>query len=470
MTGSRTRRGWIEPLRSGLQVLAVALAAILVVALSAPDPAAAQQRPRSILEMLFGGGTQPVQPPRVQRRVIRTAPPRPPRRSTRSTRSSSSRDSAKAPTASASDGSGDASPAAKDIAAKTVLVVGDFMAGSLAKGLDDVYSDNKMVDVTSDIDGSSGLVRDDHFDWPKKLGPIIDREKPDVLVVMLGSNDRQIMNVGSQSLTLRSDAWNAEYERRVNAIADIAEKKKVPLVWVGMPSFKYDRMSEDMIFFNDLYRKAATRVSGEFVDVWDGFVDADGQFVYSGPGVNGQTVQLRNSDGITMTDAGSEKLAFFAQKAIDRVLGDTSGAAGIRLSSNELPNMQLPPITNAANAVSTPPVSLDDPKLDGGDTLLGGGHVRSFALEPSPRDKLVLNGAGTGHIEGRADDFGWNEKSAAVAPGNAVAYRGTIDLDKVRAHEGIKPPPEMPSLVDAIVADWSKENAQAQQGVAKPAK
>ena len=58
----------------------------------------------------------------------------------------------------------------------------------------------------------SGLVREDHYDWTEKLGPILDEAKPEVLVVMLGSNDRQPMTVGSRSLPSRSEEW----VRRVN--------------------------------------------------------------------------------------------------------------------------------------------------------------------------------------------------------------------------------------------------------------
>ena len=41
--------------------------------------------------------------------------------------------------------------------------------------------------------------------------------------------------------------------------------------------------------------------------------------------------------------------------------------------------------------------------------------------------------------------------------------------DAVRAKEGIKPPKELPSIVDAIISDWSEQNQEAQKGLAKPA-
>ena len=75
---------------------------------------------------------------------------------------------------------------------------------------------------------------------------------------------------------------------------------------------------------------------------------------------------------------------------------------------------------------------------------------------------LVLNGNSTGNIAGRADDFAWNEKRAAVSPGGPpIAYRGSLDLNKLRENEGIEPPEEMPSILDAIIEDWSRSNDAA---------
>lgn len=450
--GSSPARGWL----ARMMVAALAAIAVFVTAVVPQSAAYAQQRPRTVLEMLFGNQTREAAPPR---RVIRkrAAPRKQRTRRSRSSSSSKRTSPSRAPAAAAA-----AAPDKNDTA-QTVLVVGDFMADSLAKGLSDVYADNADVMVKARANGSSGLVREDYYNWRTSLGPIMEEEKPAVVVVMIGSNDRQQIDTGSGSASLRSDAWVAEYQKRIAAIAGTVKEKGVPLVWVGVPSFKFDRMSEDMIFLNDLYSKGVASVSGEFVDVWDGFVDANGGFVYSGPGVSGQKVQLRGSDGITMTGDGADKLAFFAERAITKRLRNPAApGTAFSLSEEQLPNMQLPPISNAANAVNAAPVALDDPSLDGADRLLGAGAVQGFSLEPSPRDRLVLNGNSTGNIAGRADDFAWNEKRAAVSPsGPPIAYRGSLDLNKLRENEGIEPPEEMPSILDAIIEDWSRSNDAA---------
>ena len=440
---------------SSLRLFAVLSAAILALSALLPIEAAkAQQRPRTIVEMLFGGGNRMNEAPsqqRVKKRVIRRqgASSRAKPARTRST-SRATPQRSRAPAAAVATS---APTVDKDENAKTVLVVGDFLADGLADGLEDTYSDNSMVRVTARTNGSSGLVREDFYDWSQELGPILDEVDPAAVVMMIGSNDRQPMTVSGTTLSVRSNGWTAEYEKRATDIANIAKEKNTPIVWVGMPSFKYDSMNEDMVFFNDIYRRAVERVSGNYVDIWEGFVDEKGDFVYSGPDVNGQTTRLRGSDGLRMTDAGKEKLAFFTEKALTRVLGNVTPE--VALGDEALPKMQLPPLANAASARTAPPVSMSDPKFDGGDNLLGTGSAASFALDLSPRDRLVLQGDVSGQREGRADNFAWTEKTAAVRAEAPIAYRGTLDLGRVKAESGIKPPAEMPSIIDAIIEDWA---------------
>ena len=446
--------------QSARTTLVALLAAVAVLLTSVA--AEAQQRPRTVMEMLFGGGTQAVperpaaRQPVVRQKKVRTT--RPAQKKKQRSQAARSKPSAPQRAAAAS-----AAPTAKKEDARTVLVAGDFLAGSLADGLSNLYAENDMVEIEARVDGSSGLVRDDHYDWTVKLGPILDEVKPAVLVMMLGSNDRQPITVGSRSFAARSEDWVRQYEERIGKITEAARSRSVPLVWVGTPAFKFDRMSEDMVFFNDLYRKGVANVSGEYVDIWDGFVDANGAFAYSGPGVNGQTTQLRNSDGITMTSAGEDKLAFFAERAINRMLGTTIASTGaVVLGPDQLSAIQLPPLGNAANALQAAPVSIDDPSLDGADALLSAGTASGFSLEPSPRERLVINGGDTGGIEGCADSFAWSEKSASVTPsGPPIVSRGSLSLQSVRESEGIKPPEEMPTILDAILEDWSRENEAA---------
>lgn len=299
--------------------------------------------------------------------------------------------------------------------ARAVLVVGDFMAAGLAEGLDAVFAQNPSVRVIDRSNGSSGLVRDDFYNWPQEIKSILAAENPAAVLVMIGSNDRQQMPVADTREQPRSDAWDKEYERRAGALAKDLADSKVPFLWVGMPAFKPSKMTSDMLAFNDVYRAAAEASKGEFVDIWDGFVDENGAFITSGPDVNGQPVRLRSDDGINLSRAGKRKVAFYAEKPLLKILGlsDPSGASDAHTPAGvpaEQPGQPVQPAT----VDRTAPMMLNDPSLDGGTELLGAGQAGTSNHEVSAQ-KLMDQELAPAAPPGRADDFSWPPR--AEAPG-----------------------------------------------------
>jgi len=75
-----------------------------------------------------------------------------------------------------------------------VLVLGDGMADWLAYGLEDAYAEQPDMGVIRKAKNTSGLIKyqpkGDPADWAAAAKGILATEKPDVIVVMLGLNDR----------------------------------------------------------------------------------------------------------------------------------------------------------------------------------------------------------------------------------------------------------------------------------------
>jgi hypothetical protein len=80
------------------------------------------------------------------------------------------------------------------VAERNVLVLGDAMADWLAYGLEDAYAEQPDMGVVRKHKTVSGLIRyqpkGDPADWAAAAKGILATEKPDVIVVMLGLNDR----------------------------------------------------------------------------------------------------------------------------------------------------------------------------------------------------------------------------------------------------------------------------------------
>lgn len=291
--------------------------------------------------------------------------------------------------------------------ARKVLVVGDFLAGGLADGLQAAFADLPGVIVVDRSNGSSGFVRDDYYDWPGQISGILEEEEPAIVVVMIGSNDRQQIRTDAGRLAVRSEDWDKEYNARITAFATELKNASVPYVWVGMPSFKLSSMTADMLAFNDFYKTVAVANGGEFVDIWNGFVDENGNFITTGPDINGQVVRLRGSDGINLTRAGRRKVAFYAEKPLKKLLGRAADPNIGTLTPEMLPTLSLDPVPLQMKIDRTAPISLTDPDLDGGDELLGRVPEPAVALpeDPSPVQRLTLEGVAPESEPGRADDF-----------------------------------------------------------------
>lgn len=346
--------------------------------------ASAQERPRTIFDLLFG--PKQAQPQRQyerpkQQRTRPAKPKRTPKTAKPATRAIS------APTPQPEINFVEKKPDAKK-----VLVVGDFIGNGLAEGLDIAFASDPDLRIVSRINGSSGFVRDDHFDWPANIGTILDEEKPDAVVIMIGANDRQAITTKGQIFAARSPEWTTEYQSRLSSFTKQITDKNYPLIWVGQPPFRPRGMAQDMLALNEIYRTTSERAGGKFVDVWDGFVDEEGNFTQTGFDINGQTARLRNNDGINTTTAGKRKLAFYAEKPLKALFSDNRDKEQLLPTAGEQDRSK--PVDRIA------PVSLRDIDRDSSGVLLGG-TLTSRKIDEEKAVKEQKN------VPGRADDFSW---------------------------------------------------------------
>jgi hypothetical protein len=217
----------------------------------------------------------------------------------------------------------------KDENARKILVVGDFIAGGLAWGLDQTFADEPKIAVFDVSNNASGLVRDDHYDWNTQLPTILNEQKPDVVVVLIGANDRQQIRSGKDRLAPHSDGWEKAYIARITSMADTLKVFGRPFFWVSAPPMRASSSSRDMDYFNGLYKTAVAAAGGHYIDIWNGFTDDNGNYISSGPDVDGQLRALRNSDGINFTRAGRLKLAFYVEREIRKQTGIGAGAGDL---------------------------------------------------------------------------------------------------------------------------------------------
>ncbi len=234
-----------------------------------------------------------------------------------------------------------------------VAVLGDSLGQIMGQGLVDVLGDRPEIGVLRKARDSTGLVRDDFYDWPKAAQDLLasqekltnqeklvnqeklaNRERPanqeklagvektsspekiNVAVMMVGSNDRRPIKDGSGFLEPFSPKWQEVYAARVTAFASAFRGRKVKLIWVGLPVMRGEKTASESVALNAIYKEHAAKAGAIFVDTQDVFADEKGQFTTYGPDLNGEIVRLRTPDDVHFTKAGARRLAHLIEGEI----------------------------------------------------------------------------------------------------------------------------------------------------------
>ena len=358
---------------------------------------------------------------------------------------------------------------AKDANARKILVIGDYVAGGIAYGLDQALAKETKLAVVDRSNSNSGLVRPDSYDWNEKLLGILNEENPDVIVIALGNNDRQQLRVDNQRLPMRSDDWQRLYLQRVGGLIDTLRVYGRPFFWVSAPPVRNAAISADMAYLNDLYEPRVTGAGGHYVDVWNGFTNASGQYIATGPDIEGQVRALRTSDGVNFTRAGKLKLSYYVEREIRRQTGIGAGTVDPLASTTQTSTIEIGP--DGKKRLVGPVISLSDP-LPGASGQLAGDPApivydisTGMVLEaPAPYAtapeetalyRLVVKGEPLPGAAGRVDDFSWppRQREAQVFVGPPpVAAGPSADpgrLDTIAVQKAILTPLANPAAEPA---------------------
>jgi uncharacterized protein len=364
-----------------------------------------------------------------------------------------------------------------------VVVMGDAMADWLAYGLEDAFMDRPEMGIARKHRTGSGLIRYSprrDVDWAQTAREIIAAEKPKFVLMMIGVNDHQAIRertpvprpaasvskpggaAGPQStpgqtaqsvpapikdeaisdpenpeqpplggagagrnsnatgpFEFHTDQWEAAYTKRIDATIAALKSGGVPVFWVGLPAQRGSKASSDASYLNELYRGRAEKAGIVFVDIWDGFVDEQGQYSPQGPDFEGQIRRLRSADGVYFTKAGALKLAHYVEREIDRSEANRALQVALPTSIEQAPAgakaggpsarpLVGPVIPLTASTTAGPAGS------SASEELLGGAHPAASPLAANPlATRVLIKGEPSAAPAGRADDFNWPRENAA---------------------------------------------------------
>jgi hypothetical protein len=210
----------------------------------------------------------------------------------------------------------------------TNFVAGDSLAAEFGTSLYRIAADRKLYraagDAAVDFKISSGLARPDYFNWPAELSRQVAKLNPEIVVLMLGSNDNQaLLAPDGHTYAFGTAGWKKEYHRRVGAVMDQLIARDRWVAYVGVPILA--TRNEQWPIINAVIREeAAKRSRAVYVDSFSLFQDPNGHYTQYLPNDKGQLVQVRTADGIHFQRAGADLLARATLSAMEHTIVNIS--------------------------------------------------------------------------------------------------------------------------------------------------
>lgn len=194
-----------------------------------------------------------------------------------------------------------------------VLMIGDSQMRSIAGGFMRLIGETSPIKITEVSVPSSGFVRGDYYNWPKKLQSIFTENKNtpfDIAIIFLGMNDYQNFYDREGNILIKeTPEWETAYSEKIKKHLDIllAHTKKV--YWLGMPVVRNKVYNADLSYIEKIQKKIASHYSSEQLIKFSMSEAAPGMGVPYTDTLQtseGKKIKLMRDDGTHYTISGGE--------------------------------------------------------------------------------------------------------------------------------------------------------------------
>ena len=215
----------------------------------------------------------------------------------------------------------------KDPNAGVIVVVGDRWARGVADGLDFILAEKPQIRVERITEDKAGFAGETPPEWATKVLAKIRGSDVKAVVVMIRRRDLGKPFPGEEPVEFMTQEWIDTYRRQVEALVRVVRQEKKPVVWVGLPPTNTESINADFTQLNSIFQSTSEDRRVRYVDIWDIFLAEDGSYSSFGPSVDGKRTRLRTNDRIGFTWPGYQKVAFFVDRQLLRLLGGYGGLA-----------------------------------------------------------------------------------------------------------------------------------------------
>lgn len=193
----------------------------------------------------------------------------------------------------------------------TIWTIGDSTAQALGQLLSVNFANDTRVATRTVSMNSTGLTRQDFYDWPAALPALLAEGAPDAVIVSLGDNDAQPLQANGSStfVGVGSPEWIAEYARRLAGFVDQLSAAGSRVYLVGQPVMRDPVFNDRIAVVDRAYRSLASANPGvTYIDSRALLGDDAGGYTDTLPDA-GESVEVRNTDGVHLSLEGARWMA-----------------------------------------------------------------------------------------------------------------------------------------------------------------
>lgn len=320
--------------------------------------------------------------------------------------------SAETPVMGSSAASGEAAEEAEAQASR-ILVLGDALGGGLGAGLARVAEAGGDYEVSVRFNEESGLARPEVYDWPATVPKILQSNAYDVIVVMLGSNDRQVIRSGNVRYPFNSPGWVSVYRTQLDLLLDELAASGARIVWAGPPPMKDPEYDAAVVTIAALQRERVEARGFTFIDMREYLSGSGGGFTDIGKDDTGTVTKLRGRDGISFFKAGNNLMGQIVLTALEKAGEAAPQRVAETSSPDQAEKASLVPVFGQSlmngEAYTVQPEGVTANAV----VLAGAGlnpeaalrTLREIAPKGSAAQQLFTRGEAGPAPQGRADDF-----------------------------------------------------------------
>lgn len=196
-----------------------------------------------------------------------------------------------------------------------IAVLGDSLGEGLWASLYRKYFRSRSVKVFNLAKASTGF---NATPYEESLVTLAERHKIDLLIVQTGANDRQrvVSLDGEEKAHFASERWHLIYGQRLTYFLGVAQQRKIPVLWVGMPVMRDAPFDRGMRLISRMHQDHAERHGAQFLDIAGFTADDEGAFAEFVVQADGRRRRLRHGDGIHSWEFGYDRLATHVADAV----------------------------------------------------------------------------------------------------------------------------------------------------------